>query len=110
MIIKQDGTLFNIGYSIDDLKPHEDGYFLNYYSEEKELSIKNTKLATVGKDFVIVVDENNNIYRQGDNRNGELGAGDEERCQEIYIKSSYETILDNGQKITIDPSMDTMND
>lgn len=110
LIIKQDGTLFNIGYSIDDLKPHEDGYFLNYYSEEKELSIKNTKLATVGKDFVIVVDENNNIYRQGDNRNGELGAGDEERCQEIYIKSSYETILDNGQKITIDPSMDTMND
>lgn len=110
LILKQDGTLYDLGYSIDDLKPHEGGYFKNYYYEPKELSVENTKLVTVGKDFVIVIDNNNKMYRQGNNSNGELGAGDKEICQEIFITSPYEAVVSPGQVITIDPSMDTIDD
>ena len=110
LILKQDGTLYNLGYSIDDLKAHEGGYFNNYYYEAEKLSIENTKLLTVGKDFVIVVDENNKIYRQGHNSNGELGAGNKGICQEIFIISPYEVIVNAGETITIDPAMDTIND
>ena len=110
LILKQDGTLYNLGYSVDDLKPHDGGYFKNYYYEAEKLSVENTKLVTVGKDFVIVVDSNNKIYRQGNNSNGELGAGSQGICQEIFITSTYEVIINAGETITIDPSMGTMDD
>ena len=110
LILKNDGTLYNLGYSVDDLKPHEEGFFLNYYSEPEILSITNTKLMAVGEDFVIVVDENNNIYRQGKNEKGQLGGGELQNLQEIYITSPYYENINATESILIDPSMGYLDD
>lgn len=110
LILKNDGTLYNLGYSVDDLKPHEEGFFLNYYSEPETLSITNTKLMAVGEDFVIVVDENNNIYRQGKNEKGQLGGGKLQNLQEIYITSPYYENINATESILIDPSMGYLDD
>lgn len=110
LILKNDGTLYNLGYSVDDLKPHEEGFFLNYYSEPETLSITNTKLMAVGEDFVIVVDENNNIYRQGKNEKGQLGGGELQNLQEIYITSPYYENINATESILIDPSMGYLDD
>lgn len=110
LILKNDGTLYNMGYSVDDLKPHEGGFFLNYYNEPETLSVTNTKLMAVGEDFVIVIDENNNIYRQGKNDKGQLGGGELQNLQEIYITSPYYENINATESILIDPSMDYLDD
>ena len=64
----------------------------------------------VGEDFVIVVDENNNIYRQGKNEKGQLGGGELQNLQEIYITSPYYENINATESILIDPSMGYLDD
>ena len=64
----------------------------------------------VGEDFVIVVDENNNIYRQGKNEKGQLGGGKLQNLQEIYITSPYYENINATESILIDPSMGYLDD
>ena len=70
---------------VQNLKEHQGAYELEYYLEEKELNIKNIKLTTLGKGFVIAIDENNNIYRQGSNKDGALGKNNNKNFEEIFI-------------------------
>ena len=85
LILKQDGSVYNLGYSVQNLKEHQGAYELEYYLEEKELNIKNIKLTTLGKGFVIAIDENNNIYRQGSSKDGALGKNNNKNFEEIFI-------------------------
>ena len=84
LILRQDGSLYNLGYSVDNLKEHQGAYQLEYYLEEKELNTKNVKLVTLGKNFIIVVDKNNNIYKQGSNKDGALGKNSSKNFEEIF--------------------------
>ena len=110
LLVKEDQSLWNLGDSLDDLKPREGGYFLNYFYGPEEVNVKNTKLVSIGENFILVVDQKNKLYRQGNNQKGQLGAGEKKGMQELMIISPHDVILDNGELVEIDPSLENLGD
>lgn len=110
ILLKKDGSLWNLERSVETLKGNLESYVPTYCSEPKKIDVKNIKLVAMSSKFMLVVDQNDNIYRQGSNSKGQLGAGNQAKCSDLTFVQKIQNNLENEEKILIDPSMETMAD
>lgn len=139
ILIKEDNTIWNLGGSIIDFAHIEGGYSYSNYDEPEQLNVENVKKVAFGEKYIIVIDNDDKIYRKGYNSAGQLGEEKEENISELdFCKNDkyqeeqnssvkdevdtsrygttpnddepYWTELENGEYILIDPAMTTMAD
>ena len=82
LLLKQDGTLYSMGLTIDNLaktEPYTDSFTII----PKKINVENVKLAAIAKKYAIIVDKNNMIHRLGKSDKGALGVKADETINEF---------------------------
>ena len=88
LLLKQDGTVYNMGFTIDNLSETEP--YTDYFTiQAKKINIENVKIVSVAKKYAIIVDNNNTIYRLGKSDNGALGIKADETIKEFNSTNRY---------------------
>lgn len=88
LLLKQDGTAYNMGFTIDNLaktEPHTDYFTI----QAKKINIENVKIVAIAKKYAIIVDDNNTIYRLGKSDKGALGIKADETIKEFNSIKRY---------------------
>ncbi len=102
IIKKNDGTLWNLGSSINTMKSDYTGW-VQYYQTPMRIRTNPVKKFSINENFMLVVDTNNQLYKHGFNNKGQLGGGEDKDCQDL-------SIIEEMQEVVTDPSMDTIAD
>lgn len=136
ILIKDDNTIWNLGGSINNFEHKEGAYSNSYCNTPEQINIENVKNVDFGEEYIIVVDNNDKLYRKGYNSVGQLGEEKQENISELDLldkskmyqeeinnevdtsvygttpneEEPYWTELEDGKYILIDPAMTTMAD
>lgn len=102
LILKEDGTVYNFGYLVDNLTKTE-GYSDYFRTTPIKLNVQNIKLLGITDYYAILVDYNNKIYRLGKSYRGGLGIEENQIVKdfqgEVTNSTEYNNIVTNNNTI-----------
>lgn len=99
ILIKEDGTIWNLAGTILDFEKREGGYSPNRCIEPEQINVENIKRVAFGENYIIVADNNNKLYRKGYNSVGQLGLEEQDNISELDLlyKSDSNFYFDRQQ-------------
>lgn len=85
LILKNDGTVYNLGYLIDNLAKTE-GYSDYFRTIPIKVNIQNIKLMGITEKYIVLIDNDNYIHRLGKSEHGGLGIEENEIVNEFHTE------------------------
>ena len=113
IIQKENNTIWNLASSIENYQRREGGWSPSRCYEAEQINIDKFKDVAFGEEYIIVIDQNDVLYRKGYNSVGQLGTDKQENISEfdLIYTSNMNYHFDKRQELLNNktPSSEEMN-
>lgn len=113
IIQKEDNTIWNLASSIENYQRRVGAYSSSKCFEAEQINVDNFKDVAFGDEYIIIIDQNDVLYRKGYNSVGQLGTDKQENISEfdLIYTSNINYHFDKRQELLNNkiPSSDESN-